>query len=77
MKYGALVSYSYVNEYSDHFGIRSETMSFDFRPNTPKGIQKVTDILQQNHPKFRDIFITGLTPLDNDPKDISAEDDWE
>lgn len=40
MKYGASVAYSYVNEYTDHFGMRSEVMEFDFRPNTPGRNQK-------------------------------------
>jgi len=77
MKYGASVAYSYVNEYTDHFGMRSEVMEFDFRPNTPAGIKKVTDILQKNHPKFQNICLVNLIPLANDPIPKDIEDDLE
>lgn len=77
MAYGASVVYSYTNNFTNSFAMRSELMEFGFRPNTPEGIRKVTDIIQSMHPTLSNICVVNLIPLMNDPKPKDEDDDWE
>lgn len=74
-KYHALVGYSYVNSYNDDFGMRSETLSMDIRPNTPSGLKTIGEILAKEHPTFKNISVITLTPMAEDPKKKDIEEE--
>ena len=76
-RYGVLVSYSFMDAIKRTCGVQSAIMSLDFLPNSPSGLKKIAKEIGKMYPYQQDIFILNLTPLQNDPKPSSIDDDWE
>ena len=76
-RYGVLVSYSFMDAIKHICGVQSTIMSLDFIPNSPSGLEKIAKEIGRMYPYQQDIFILNLTPLQNDPKPSSNDDDWE
>lgn len=75
MTYGVYVTYHYI-AYNGFDRFVGEIMALDFVPNTPSGIEKITDIIRKKKIITTPITILGMIPLVNDRKPVS-EDEWE
>jgi len=74
-KYGVYVTYHY-KAYDGSDVFKGEVMNLVFRPNTPKGLEKLTDIIRRSKVTTSKITILGMIPLANDPAP-STDDDME
>lgn len=75
-KYGAYIAYHY-QAYNGSDIFEGEVMELDFLPNTPKGLEKIIDIIRHKKVITSKVTILGMIPLNNDPKPIEDEDDME
>lgn len=74
LKYGTYVTY-YYKTYNGSDIFEGEIMELDFRPNTPKGLEKIVDIIRRKKVITSKITILGMIPLTNDPKPIDISDE--
>lgn len=78
MQYGVSVVYFHTLKDEKTFFPASQTLGVNFQPNTPMGLEALTDVLKELHPDQDHIVIANLIPLANDrPKPTYLDSDLE